>query len=90
MVSVLMKTIYFQIKQIPDLSLKKYSALEESGVDGLLKRQKDFLAQWHGICRAAEAGLHLFLYFNKAKQVGEQLEIYLGINCASEERKQFS
>ena len=33
----------FQIKKIPDLSLNKYQSLADTGIDGVLKRNENFI-----------------------------------------------
>ena len=42
-----MPSLYYEVKKIPDLTLSKYSALDESGVDGVLKKHQAFLRQVH-------------------------------------------
>lgn len=45
-----MSSIYYEIRMLPDFTLSKYSALEEDGVEGALKRQDAFLRQLHRKC----------------------------------------
>lgn len=69
----------FQIVQIPDLSLNKYASLADSGVDGVLSRHRNFLRQWHGICRASDTSFHLFYVFLPEETVGNRLKLYFAI-----------
>jgi len=42
-----MPSLYYEVRRIPDLTLSKYSALDESGVEGVLKKHEAFLRQIH-------------------------------------------
>lgn len=42
-----MPSLYYEVKRIPDLTLSKYSALDEGGVEGVLKKHEAFLRQIH-------------------------------------------
>lgn len=42
-----MPSLYYEVKKIPDLTLSKYSALDEGGVEGVLKKHEAFLRQIH-------------------------------------------
>ena len=72
-----MATLWFQVDQIPDLSLNKYQSLADSGVDGVLKRHEQFLRQWHGICKESRTSIHLLYEFLPDEQVGKRLKLYL-------------
>lgn len=72
-----MESILYQIKRIPDLTLSKYSALDESGVDGVLKKHLAFLRQIHRQALDANETVHWIYEYNPAEKKGKRLKIYL-------------
>lgn len=72
-----MESILYQIKRIPDLTLSKYSALDESGVDGVLKKHLAFLRQIHRQAIDANETVHWIYEYNPAEKKGNRLKIYL-------------
>lgn len=72
-----MESILYQIKRIPDLTLSKYSALDESGVDGVLKKHLAFLRQIHRQALDANETVHWLYEYNPAEKKGNRLKIYL-------------
>lgn len=72
-----MESILYQIKRIPDLTLSKYSALDESGVDGVLKKHLAFLRQIHRQALDANETVHWIYEYNPAEKKGNRLKIYL-------------
>lgn len=72
-----MESILYQVKRIPDLTLSKYSALDESGVDGVLKKHLAFLRQIHRQAIDANETVHWIYEYNPAEKKGNRLKIYL-------------
>ena len=72
-----MDSILYQIKRIPDLTLSKYSALDESGVDGVLKKHLAFLRQIHRQALDSNEIVHWIYEYNPAEEKGNRLKIYL-------------
>lgn len=72
-----MESILYQIKRIPDLTLSKYSALDESGVDGVLKKHLAFLRQIHRQAIDSNETVHWIYEYNPAEKKGNRLKIYL-------------
>lgn len=70
------KSIY-EIKRIPDLTLSKYSALDEDGVDGVLKKHLSFLRQIHRQALLSGETVHWIYEYNPAESKGKRLKIYL-------------
>ncbi|WP_026657806.1 ATP-binding protein [Butyrivibrio sp. AC2005] len=70
------KSIY-EIKRIPDLTLSKYSALDEDGVDGVLKKHLSFLRQIHRQALLTGEIVHWIYEYNPAEDKGKRLKIYL-------------
>lgn len=59
-----MAEIFYKLDYIPDLSLKKYSSLEESGVDGVLNKHVEFLRQWNRKGLLSGVSIHLFYFYD--------------------------
>lgn len=72
-----MESILYQIKRIPDLTLSKYSALDESGVDGVLKKHLAFLRQIHRQALDSNEIIHWIYEYNPSENKGNRLKIYL-------------
>ena len=72
-----MESILYQIKRIPDLTLSKYSALDESGVDGVLKKHLVFLRQIHRQALDSNEVAHWIYEYNPQEEKGNRLKIYL-------------
>lgn len=70
------KSIY-EIKRIPDLTLSKYSALDEDGVDGVLKKHLSFLRQIHRQALLSCETVHWIYEYNPKESKGKRLKIYL-------------
>lgn len=75
---------YFELDQIPDLSLSKYMSLDESGVDGVLKKQSSFLRQLNRKGLLSKVFFHLLYTYIPDAPKGKKLSISL---IASGERE---
>lgn len=69
-----MKAIAYQLSEIPDLTLAKYSSLDASGIEGVLERHAGFLRQFSG---KMDTSLHLLLAYAPGAQDGERLKVHL-------------
>ncbi len=75
----------FEIREIPDMTLKKYSSLDENGVEGVLRKHLTFLRDWNREGLISGLSLHLFYYYDGKITDGEyavgkngsKLKIYL-------------
>lgn len=67
----------YELRKLPDLSLSKYQSLEESGVEGVLDKQKAFLRQWQKISSICNIGIHFLIYFNPNEQLEKRIKIFL-------------
>ncbi len=65
-----MAEIFYKLDFIPDLSLKKYSSLEESGVDGVLNKHVEFLRQWNRKGLLSGVSIHLFYFYDGKDRSG--------------------
>lgn len=64
-----MQKIILELKNIPDLSLAKYSSLEKSGVDGVIEKQNIFFKQWNKICLIYGISMHLIYTYSAQKKI---------------------
>ena len=78
-----MATSFYEIKRIPDLTLSKYSALDENGVDGVLKKHLVFLRQIHRNALLNNETIHWIYEFNPSEDKGNRLKIFLKIDSQS-------
>jgi hypothetical protein len=74
--------LWYRLDKIPDLTLNKYSSLEERGVDGVLKKHIPFLRQLNRKGIVSNVSFHLFyLYIGpdiaKEDTPGYRLNIFL-------------
>lgn len=74
-----MKMNTFQINTLPDLSLKKYQMLADTGIQGVLKRHESFLRQWHGICMESGSCFHLLYLYLPDEIAGKRLKVYFTV-----------
>ena len=78
-----MKTRFYEIKRIPDLTLSKYSALDEDGVDGVLTKHAAFLRQLHRQAMISKETIHWIFEYNPKVPKGERLKIFLKFDTDS-------
>lgn len=76
--------LIFNIKNIPDLTLSKYQMFAQSGVEGLLSEEKQFIRQLHQISILWHIGVHFFFIYNPKNLSGNKLEIYLAFSNVKE------
>lgn len=72
-----MATRFYEIKRIPDLTLSKYSALDEEGVDGVLTKHIAFLRQIHREALLSNETIHWIYEYNPNAKKGKRLKIFL-------------
>ena len=66
---------YYVLDQIPDLSLSKYSSLDQSGVPGVLSAHSSFWRQLNRRGLFTGESFHLFYEYNPARRIGNKLRI---------------
>ncbi|MBE5838443.1 hypothetical protein [Butyrivibrio sp.] len=76
---------WYRLRQIPDLTLNKYSSLEGKGVDGVLENHIAFLRQLNRKGIVSGLSYHLYYFYlvpdDKEKDApGNRLQIYLMIH----------
>lgn len=76
--------LMYSIKKIPDLMLSKYQVFADSGVDGMLEAQTQFIRQLHRVSLLGKASIHFLFYYDAKCQAGEKLNIKLIFNVHDE------
>ena len=72
-----MQQTYYTLSYIPDLSLNKYTTLDESGVDGVLHAHGAFWRQMHRRGILGKDAFHLFYEYDPQRPAGRRLQIGL-------------
>ena len=65
----------FSIDKIPDLTLSKYSFLDEGGVNGVLKKTSVFLRQMNSEGLLVKTFSHLLYTYNPDKPIGQRINL---------------
>lgn len=87
-----MAELWYKLKQLPDLTLNKYSSLEGRGVDGVLEKHVAFLRQLNRKGIVSGVSYHLFYLYivpedNSKDEPGHRLQIYLMIKGSEDALK---
>lgn len=69
--------LVYEIKQIPDLTLSKYQVFADSGVDGMLEAQTQFIRQLHRVALLGNVSVHFVFDYNPERSAGDKLRIRL-------------
>ena len=72
-----MEARLYRITRIPDLTLSRYSALDENGIEGVLSKHLAFLRQIHRHALLAEETIHWIYEYNPHSEKGKRLKIFL-------------
>lgn len=72
-----MPSLYYEVKRIPDLTLSKYSALDEGGVEGVLKKHEAFLRQIHRKGLLNKEIIHWIYEYNPSAPKGQRMKIII-------------
>lgn len=81
-----MEWIFYEIEEIPDLSLIKYQMLGDSGVEGVLERHIAFLRQWQRLSFLCGVGVHLYIVYDPDGKE-EKIHVYMGFSFKNEALK---
>lgn len=84
-----MKQYWYQIREIPDLTLNKYASLEDSGVEGVLEKHIAFLRQLNRKGILSDLSFHLFYFFvfpeNKEKDMpGQRIQLFFMVQSTND------
>lgn len=72
-----MPSLYYEVKRIPDLTLSKYSALDEGGVEGVLKKHETFLRQIHRKGLLNKEIIRWIYEYNPSAPKGQRMKIII-------------
>lgn len=72
-----MPSLYYEVKRIPDLTLSKYSALDEGGVEGVLKKHEAFLRQIHRKGFLNKEIIRWIYEYNPSAPKGQRMKIII-------------
>lgn len=74
---------FYEIKRIPDLTLSKYSALDEGGVDGVIEKHMSFLRQIHRQALLSNETIHWIYEYNPNESKGKRLKLLIEFDSDS-------
>ncbi|MCM1104455.1 MAG: hypothetical protein NC409_10160 [Clostridium sp.] len=72
-----MPSLYYEVKRIPDLTLSKYSALDEGGVEGVLKKHEAFLRQIYRKGMLNKEIIRWIYEYNPSAPKGQRMKIII-------------
>lgn len=82
-----MNWLFYELKEIPDISLAKYQSLGEMGVEGVLEKHASFLRQWQRFSVICNIGLHLYILYEPDNLTANKINIFLGFSFDNKEVK---
>ena len=69
--------LVYEISSIPDLTLSKYQVFADSGVDGMLEAQTQFIRQLHRVALLGNVSIHFVFDYDPDRSSGNKLRIRL-------------
>lgn len=69
--------LIYEIKSIPDLTLSKYQVFADSGIDGMLQAQLQFIKQLYRVSLLGKIHIHFIYDYNPKRKAGQKLSIYI-------------
>lgn len=72
-----MRDFFFIIDELPDLSLAKYTGLDNTGASGVISRHSAFLKQLHTIGEINSMSFHIFYSYTAGAEKGGRLKIVI-------------
>lgn len=77
--------LIYQIQTIPDLTLSKYQVFADSGIEGMIAAQTQFIKQLHRISLLGKANIHFLFEYDPKRQDGQKLSILMFFSGLSKE-----
>lgn len=84
-----MEQNYYILRHLPDLSLSKYTTLDEGNADGVLKAHAAFWRQMHRRGILAQDAFHLFYEYDPERPAGHRLQIGIRIDTSLPGQEEF-
>ena len=69
--------LVYEIKSLPDLTLSKYQVFADSGIDGMLEVQTQFIKQLHRVLLLGDTRAQILFNYNPGFPNGKKLRIYV-------------
>lgn len=69
--------LVFSIRTIPDLTLSKYQAFSDTGIEGMIDAQTQFIKQLYRISLLCDISVHFLFHYNAEGKAGNKLSIFL-------------
>lgn len=70
----------YKINYIPDLTLSKYQVFADSGVEGMLEAQTQFIRQLHRVALLGNIGIHFFFSYSPERNAGHKINIIIAFS----------
>lgn len=77
-------SLIYEITKVPDLSLTKYQVFADSGVDGMLNAQTQFIRQLHRVAMLGNVRIHFIFCYDPQRQAGKKLRILINFTGENE------
>lgn len=72
--------LIYSINKIPDLTLSKYQSFADTGIDGMLHAQTQFIKQIYRIAILYEIDIHFIFNYDTARAAGMKLKIFIAFS----------
>ena len=79
----------YEIKTIPDLTLSKYQVFEESGIEGMLDAQAQFIRQLYRAALLGNVNIHFLFDYAPERPEGNKINIRLLFTSPEKNEKYF-
>ncbi len=78
--------LIYEIKTIPDLTLSKYQVFADSGIEGMLEAQLQFIKQLYRVALLGEIHIHFIYDYDSKRKSGNKLSIYVAFSGNEQEK----
>lgn len=75
----------YKVTSLPDLTLSRYQAFADTGVEGMLDAQTQFIRQLNRVLLLGKTSAHFYYIYNPEKESGEKLDIYIAFSDTNEQ-----
>ncbi len=69
--------LIYKVGSIPDLTLSKYQAFADIGIDGMLEAQTQFIRQMYRVALVGRINIHFIFNYDEGFPSGKKLQIYI-------------
>lgn len=69
--------LVYEVQSIPDLTLSKYQVFADSGIEGMLEAQTNFIRQLHRVALLGNVSIHFVFDYDPSRDAGSKLRISL-------------